>query len=107
MEETGSEAAVTPRAIARTVGIAAPSIYAHFPDRESILLAVVQEAFAEPGQAMTTAMTAAMTTAMTEDPVTNLRRACAASSSAVGGPVSPMFPCPDDTLNRIIGRQPY
>ena len=29
--------AVTLRAVARAVGIAAPSIYAHFPDREAIL----------------------------------------------------------------------
>ncbi len=28
---------MTLRAVARAVGIAAPSIYAHFPDREAIL----------------------------------------------------------------------
>ena len=47
LDETGQEQSVTLRAVARRVGIAAPSIYGHFPDRESILLAVVQEAFGE------------------------------------------------------------
>ncbi|MFC6089676.1 TetR/AcrR family transcriptional regulator [Saccharothrix lopnurensis] len=70
LEETGSEDAVTLRAIARTVGIAAPSIYAHFPDRESVLLAVVQDAFADLGRAMTMVDEA--------DPVARLRAVCAA-----------------------------
>lgn len=47
LDEAGHEQAVTLRAVARRIGIAAPSIYAHFADRESILLAVVQDAFAE------------------------------------------------------------
>lgn len=47
LEETGDEQAVTLRAVARRVGIAAPSIYSHFDDRQGILLAVVTEAFAE------------------------------------------------------------
>lgn len=47
LDETGEQSAVTLRAIARRVGIAAPSIYEHFAHRESILLAVVQDAFAE------------------------------------------------------------
>uniref|UniRef100_A0AAU3GP09 TetR/AcrR family transcriptional regulator n=1 Tax=Streptomyces sp. NBC_01401 TaxID=2903854 RepID=A0AAU3GP09_9ACTN len=38
---------VTLRAVARAVGIAAPSIYPHFPDRPALVLAVVREAFAE------------------------------------------------------------
>jgi len=37
LDETGDESAVTLRAIARTAGIAAPSIYTHFPDREAVL----------------------------------------------------------------------
>jgi AcrR family transcriptional regulator len=45
LDETGDAAAVTLRAVARQAGIAAPSIYAHFADREAILLAVVQEEF--------------------------------------------------------------
>ncbi len=47
LEETGSEDAVTLRAVARRVGIAAPSIYGHFDDRDQILLAVIADAFAD------------------------------------------------------------
>ncbi len=47
LESSGSEQAVTLRAVARNVGIAAPSIYAHFPDREAILDQVVADGFAE------------------------------------------------------------
>ncbi|MET0235034.1 MAG: TetR/AcrR family transcriptional regulator [Kibdelosporangium sp.] len=47
LDEGGGEEAVTLRAVARRVGIAAPSIYRHFADRDQILLAVVQEAFDE------------------------------------------------------------
>ena len=36
---------MTLRAVARRVGIAAPSIYRHFADQPSIMLAVVQQAF--------------------------------------------------------------
>ncbi|WP_262059763.1 TetR/AcrR family transcriptional regulator [Streptomyces sp. STR69] len=46
LEETGDESSVTLRSIARRVGVAAPSIYRHFPDQPSIMLAVVQQAFA-------------------------------------------------------------
>jgi AcrR family transcriptional regulator len=45
LETTGSEDAVTLRAIAREVGIAAPSIYGHFPDREAVLDQLVADAF--------------------------------------------------------------
>jgi AcrR family transcriptional regulator len=38
--------------VARRIGIAAPSIYAHFADRQTILLAVVQDAFAELAEAL-------------------------------------------------------
>ena len=47
LDEGGTEEAVTLRAVARRAGIATPSIYAHFPDRQAILLVIVQEAFAE------------------------------------------------------------
>jgi AcrR family transcriptional regulator len=47
LEETGSEQAVTLRAIARRIGIAAPSIYDHFPDTEAILDQIVADGFAE------------------------------------------------------------
>ncbi|GHH38200.1 TetR/AcrR family transcriptional regulator [Lentzea cavernae] len=42
LDEGGDERAVTLRSVARKVGIAAPSIYPHFADQPSIMLAVVQ-----------------------------------------------------------------
>ncbi|GAA0537775.1 TetR/AcrR family transcriptional regulator [Paractinoplanes ferrugineus] len=66
----GLPPAVTLRAVARAAGISAPAIYLHFPDVDSILLAVTQQAFAalerelgEPGDA---------------DPADRLRAVCAA-----------------------------
>lgn len=47
LESTGSEEAVTLRAVARRIGIAAPSIYAHFPDRDAILDQIMADGFAE------------------------------------------------------------
>lgn len=47
IERTGSDEAVTLRAVAREIGIAAPSIYAHFADRDAILMAVVVRVFDE------------------------------------------------------------
>lgn len=47
LERSGNEDVLTLRAVAREAGIAAPSIYAHFPDREAVLDAVVAEAFDE------------------------------------------------------------
>jgi AcrR family transcriptional regulator len=68
--DRGTEQSVTLRAVAREAGITAPSIYSHFADRDSILLAVTQNGFATlegelriPGQA---------------DPVERLRAICAA-----------------------------
>ncbi|WP_329033989.1 TetR/AcrR family transcriptional regulator [Streptomyces sp. NBC_01725] len=55
----GDERAVTLRAVARKAGIAAPSIYPHFPGRPAILLAVVREAFAELAFRLRTAVDAA------------------------------------------------
>lgn len=47
LDETGDEQAVTLRAVARRVGIAAPSIYVHFADRQALLYAIATEAFQE------------------------------------------------------------
>ena len=47
LDETGNEAAVTLRAIARRAEVSAPAIYGHYPDVQSIFLVVVQEAFTE------------------------------------------------------------
>ena len=52
IERTGSDEAVTLRAVAREVGIAAPSIYAHFPDRDAIVMAVVVRIFDELTEAI-------------------------------------------------------
>lgn len=46
LTEHGSEA-VTLRAIARRIGISAPSIYGHFADRQTVLFTLAQSAFAE------------------------------------------------------------
>lgn len=72
IEETGSEEAVTLRSVAREVGIAAPSIYAHFPDRDAILGAVIDEAFGELSAAVTAAVAAHA------DPVDRLLAGCRA-----------------------------
>ncbi len=73
LDDGGREESVTLRAIARRVGIAAPSIYRHFPDRESILLALVQQAFAELTGTLQTGRDSGGT-----DPVARLRAAGAA-----------------------------
>jgi len=44
--ETGDASQLSLRGVARAVGIAAPSIYRHFPDLEHLKLAVVERAFA-------------------------------------------------------------
>ncbi|MFD6156906.1 TetR/AcrR family transcriptional regulator [Nocardia sp. NPDC060256] len=59
LDETGDEKSVTLRSVARRVGIAAPSIYRHFPDQPTIMLAVVQQAFAELVEHLETAVAAA------------------------------------------------
>ena len=72
LEETGSEEAVTLRAVARQVGISAPSIYSHFPDREAIVDAIVDGAFADFNAAISAAIDAAAS------PLARLRAGCAA-----------------------------
>ncbi|MFI6166156.1 TetR/AcrR family transcriptional regulator [Nocardia sp. NPDC051052] len=59
LDETGDEKAVTLRSVARRVGIAAPSIYRHFPDQPTIMLAVVQRAFAELEEHLSAALAGA------------------------------------------------
>lgn len=72
LEEGGNEDAVSLRAVARRVGISAPAIYAHFADREAILEAVVDDAFADLLSAIFEATEGQL------DPVVRLRRACLA-----------------------------
>lgn len=45
IDRTGSDDAVTLRSVARQVGIAAPSIYAHFADRDAVVWAAVRRVF--------------------------------------------------------------
>jgi AcrR family transcriptional regulator len=52
LETTGRDDALTLRAVARAAGITAPSIYAHFADRDEILVAVVERTFSELAEAL-------------------------------------------------------
>ncbi|MDX6286274.1 MAG: hypothetical protein QOG53_1759 [Frankiales bacterium] len=52
LAETGSEAAVSIRAVADRVGVTPPSIYLHFPDKEALLEEVCGEVFARLDAAM-------------------------------------------------------
>jgi AcrR family transcriptional regulator len=72
LETTGSSEAVTLRAVARAVGIAAPSIYAHFPDREAILDQLCSDGFAEFRATLQAAI------APFDDPVDRLFAGCRA-----------------------------
>lgn len=72
LDETGDEQAVTLRAVARGVGISAPSIYSHFADRQAILFALAQQAFAELTDRLASAG------ANGGDAVVRLRAVCAA-----------------------------
>jgi AcrR family transcriptional regulator len=73
IERAGSAEAVTLRAVAREVGIAAPSIYAHFADREAIVMAVVSQIFDELAEAIRRAVAQAG-----PDPVDRLVAGCEA-----------------------------
>jgi AcrR family transcriptional regulator len=50
--DEGGDDAVTLRAVARRVGITAPSIYAHYSGRDAILLELADAAFAELAHAL-------------------------------------------------------
>jgi AcrR family transcriptional regulator len=71
IERAGSDEAVTLRAVAREIGIAAPSIYPHFADRDSIVMAVVARLFDE----LTAAIQEGARSAG-EDPVERLLAGC-------------------------------
>jgi AcrR family transcriptional regulator len=73
IERTGSDDAVTLRAVAREAGIAAPSIYAHFPDRDAVLMAVVARIFEELTEAIEQGLKSAG-----QDPADRLLAGCEA-----------------------------
>jgi AcrR family transcriptional regulator len=72
LDETGRDDAVTLRAIARRIGIAAPSIYAHFADRDAILTALVEDGFRDLSDAIRSAGDGV------DNPVQRLRGICRA-----------------------------
>ena len=72
LEREGTEEAITLRSVAREAGIAAPSIYGHFEDRDAILDAVLDRAF-ERLRAHIVAATDPLT-----DPVDSLVAGCQA-----------------------------
>ncbi len=72
LEETGSEDAVTLRAIARRAGVTAPSIYGHFADRDEVVEAVMDEVFVELRTVLDEAAEGI------DDPVEALHAGCAA-----------------------------
>ena len=59
LEASGDAHAVTLTAVAREAGIATPSIYRHFADRDQIIEAVVADRFQRLDHALTEAMAAA------------------------------------------------
>jgi AcrR family transcriptional regulator len=73
IERAGSDEAVTLRAVAREVGIAAPSIYPHFADRDAIVMAAVLRIFDELTNAIVQGAAAAG-----PDPVDRLVGGCEA-----------------------------
>jgi AcrR family transcriptional regulator len=73
IEREGDDEAVTLRAVAREIGIAAPSIYAHFPDRDAIVVAAVARVFDELTEAILDGVRSAG-----DDPVERLIAGCEA-----------------------------
>ncbi|SEE45920.1 TetR/AcrR family transcriptional regulator [Bradyrhizobium erythrophlei] len=59
IDKAGSCEGVSLRAVAKQAGIAAPSVYPHFADRDALLLAVLQKLFDELVELRTTAEDAA------------------------------------------------
>jgi AcrR family transcriptional regulator len=71
IDREGTQEAVTLRAVAREIGIAAPSIYAHFADRDAIVMAVVARLFDELSAAIKSGKAG-----MPDDPVEQLVAGC-------------------------------
>ncbi len=69
LEKLGSEEALSLRAVAREVGIAAPSIYLHFPDKTALVWAALADKYEQLAEAMRHADAAAPA----DDPLARLR----------------------------------
>ena len=52
LERDGLDAQLTLRAVAREAGVSAPSVYAHFPDLDALVIAVIEEHLRGLGQAV-------------------------------------------------------
>jgi AcrR family transcriptional regulator len=72
LARTGDIGGLSLRAVAREVGIATPSIYLHFPDKQALVRAVLDARFAELGAAVQAAVVAA------DGPAAKLRAGCLA-----------------------------
>lgn len=72
LARTGDEQGLSLRAVAREAGVAAPSIYLHFADKRTLVLAVLAARFAELGRAIEAAV------AVPADPIGKLRAGCEA-----------------------------
>jgi AcrR family transcriptional regulator len=73
LDRTGDPASVTVRGVAAAVGVAPNAVYLHFPDRDSLLVALVEDRFAAFGDAIRAAIEAAG-----DDPVERIRAGHAA-----------------------------
>ena len=69
---TGDEEGLSLRAVAREAGVAAPSIYLHFRDKQDLVRAVMEERFAALHGALTAALDAA------DGPADRVRAGCLA-----------------------------
>lgn len=69
---TGDEEGLSLRAVAREAGVAAPSIYLHFPDKQELVRAVMEVRFADLHRVIEQALSTA------ERPDARLRAACLA-----------------------------
>ena len=73
LEREGDETAITLRSVAREAGISAPSIYAHFADRDAIVEAVLDVAFERLNKLVVETMAALHDR---DDPVVRLLTGC-------------------------------